>query len=159
MTAKTFLKNLGAGTIENKIMPTSCVQAAGFNAAHTTTSIATAGYKATAFILTVANDGATPDWVMQLYESDVSVTDAGTAVVDGDMIVHGISQDGTAFVDTKISAGVLTMTNSTDEHYTYVFVYTGRAQWVRLQCISGTKTNTMALTVLKFRKRAPLVWG
>ena len=159
MTVKTFLKNLSAGTIENKIMPVSCVQALGFNTAHTTTSIATAGYKAIAFILTFANDGATPDWVMQLYESNTSVTDAGTAVVAGNMIVHGISQDGTAFVDTKISAGVLTMTNDTDEHYTYVFVYTGRAKWVRLQCISGTKTNTMGLTVLKLRSRAPFVWG
>ena len=161
MGVKKFLNNLAGGTIENKVRPTSCVQAAGFNAAHTTTSIATKGYGAIVFVLTIAADAAGPDWRFCLFESNVSVTDAGAQVAPEDVIVHGLNAAGTAFSDAKCPAttGLLTMNHNDDEALTWIFVYNGNAKWVRLQATVGTKTNIMAVTVIKTKAKAPLRWG
>lgn len=159
MGTKTLLDNLAAGTVVAKVKSVSCANAAAFNTAFTTTSIATAGYDAIVFILTVANDDSTPDYVFSLYESNVSITDAGAAVLDGNVIAHGLNAAGTAFSDTKIASGVLTMTHNDDEDLTYIWVYKGSAKWVRLQCTVGTKTNHFTCVVLKTNSRAPFLWG
>lgn len=159
MTAKTLMRNLAGGTIVAKVKSVSCANVAAFNTAFTTTSIATEGYDAVVFILTVADDNATPDYVFSLYESNTSVTDAGTLVAADDVVAHGINAAGTAFTDTKIVDGVLTMTHNDDEDLTYVWVYRGNARWVRLQGTVGTKTQHFTCVVIKTKGRFPFAWG
>ena len=80
MSQKDELRRMKWGL---KFETLSCANAAAFNAAHTTTNLDTQGFETNMFILTVNTIGNTPDYVFKIYETDVSVTDAGTAAAAG----------------------------------------------------------------------------
>ena len=126
----------------------SCANAAAFNTAHTTTNLDTQGFETNMFLLTVNTIGNTPDYVFKIYETDVSVTDAGSAAAAANVIA--VRSDNT---NTKITSGVLTETANGDEGKLYIFEYTGDARWIRLQCTVGTKTATFGLQTLQMHAR------
>ena len=126
----------------------SCANAAAFNTAHTTTNLDTEGFETNMFLLTVNTIGNTPDYVFKVYETDVSVTDAGTAADAANVIA--VRSDDT---NTKITGGVITETANADEGKMYIIEYAGCARWIRLQCTTGTKTATFGLQTLQMHAR------
>jgi hypothetical protein len=75
------------------------------------------------------------DMVFTMYESDTSVTDAGTACAAADVVV--MREDG---VKAKCPAatGVLTLTAVGDDDFAYLFQYVGTKRWVQLTASVGT---------------------
>jgi len=65
---------------------TSVTNAAAFNTAHTTTCVDTQGYETNMYLLMLHTAAVTDNYVFTLNETDVSVTDAGTACGTGDVI-------------------------------------------------------------------------
>ena len=136
--------------IENKVRPISVANAAAFNAAFTTTNVDTIGCEGVMFILQFGDDNATPDYVFELFDTDVSATDAGTICAAGSVAVHGHTAAG-AYSDAEAPAatGVLTTTNNASEDLCYTLEYIGNKRWVRVQCPTGTKTNHVSCVVVK----------
>jgi hypothetical protein len=145
MSQKDELRRMKFGV---KFETLSVANAAAFNTAHTTTNLDTQGFETNMFLLTVNTIGNTPDYVFKIYESDVSVTDAGTAASADDVIA--VRSDNT---NTKITGGVITETVNGDEGKMYIIEYTGCARWIRLQCTTGTKTATFGLQTLQMHAR------
>lgn len=138
---------------EMKVPPITCANAAAFNTAHTTTNVDTLGCEAVTFLLSIGGSAQTPDYVFELFDTNVSVTDAGAICAAADVIVHSHGALGainaTSEAKCVASTGVLTMTANADESTTYSFTYIGAKRWVRLQCPTGTKTEIFSVVVVK----------
>jgi hypothetical protein len=150
MSQKDLLRRLAVSV---KFDYTSVTNAAAFNTAHTTTCVDTQGYETNMYLLMLHTAAVTDNYVFTLNETDVSVTDAGTACGTGDVIT--VVDDNDATIKAKISAaGVLTTTAaSTDNGHAYIFEYLGNKRWIKLVATVGAVTIPMTLFVIQSAPR------
>ena len=118
-----------------------------------TNAIDSKNYEGNMFVLNLGVLAADIDWTFQLYDSDVSVSDAGAACGKADVIVAVSDNDSTVIgkVDTNRK---LTLTAAADGGRCVMFAYIGSKRWIRLVGTSaGPKTGVMAITAVQSRFR------
>jgi hypothetical protein len=128
---------------------TSCANAAAFNSAFTTTNVDTQGFETNMLVLHATTSASVSNYVFTLYETDVSATDAGAAVTPTANTL-AVRDDNS---NTKISAGVLTMTAAADNGHTYIFEYLGNKRWFRLNAATGSVTVSFDVTLIQSNLR------
>jgi len=139
MSMRDLLHEVKFSTLCDQI---DCTDAAAINAA-SPNSLDTQGYESNMIMLGFADtDTGAYDMVFQMYESDTSVTHAGSACAAADVVV--MREDG---VKTKCPAatGILTMDAVGDDDFVYLFQYVGKKRWVRLTATVGTVNVTPSM--------------
>jgi hypothetical protein len=127
----------------------SATDAAAINAQFAT-ALDTQGYEGNAIVVYFADVNNVLDNNFRMYESDVSATDAGTAVTAANVRVR--RHDG---VLTKCPAatGILTTTAAADEDSFWIFEYIGNKRWVRVTAAAGTADVTIGMFSLQTHAR------
>jgi hypothetical protein len=125
-----------------------------------TNALDTEGFESNMFVLQLGIVAADCDYVVKMYESNTSKTDAGTQVAVADMIVA--VSDNDAGTIAKIDAnGVLTLSAAADGARAIMFAYKGAKRWIRLVATStGGKSAVVSMIAIqgdfRYRGRAGL---
>ena len=126
-----------------------CATAAAANAQFPT-SMDMQGYEAGMIVVAFADLSNANVLTMQMFESNTSAADAGTAVTDANQV--SCHRDDNVNTEYSAATGVLTLTGAASENHIYTFQYTGNMRWVQLTFGSAADVNTQP-TLLYIRAR------
>jgi len=112
----------------------SCTDAAAFNTQFAT-SMDMQGYEGGMMVLYFADISNAVVYTFQVFESDTSATDAGTAVTDANQVT--CHRDDNTNTEWSATTATLTLTGAASENHTYTFQYTGNKRWAQLTCGAG----------------------